>query len=57
MHTTGIYTWSYLRHLAENRDEVWRTYLDALEDRGLSRGPLADSGPIRLPAWRRCAGR
>ncbi len=39
MHTTGIYTWSYLRHLAENRDEVWRTYLDALEERGLSRDP------------------
>ena len=39
LHTTGIYTWSYLRHLAENRDAIWRTYLDALEERGLSRDP------------------
>ena len=39
LHTTGIYTWSYLRHLAENREAIWRTYLDALEERGLSRDP------------------
>ncbi len=39
MHNTGIYSWAYLRHLGEHRDEIWGTYLDALDDRGLTRDP------------------
>ena len=39
MHNTGIFTWTYLRHLAEHRDEIWLAYLDALEAKGLSRDP------------------
>ena len=39
LHNTGIYSWAYLHHLAERRDEIWRAYLDALEARGLSRDP------------------
>ena len=39
LHDTGIYTWRYLHHLAEHRDEIWRAYLDALEAGGLSREP------------------
>ncbi len=39
LHNTGIYSWTYLRHLAERRDEVWHIYLDALKAKGLSRDP------------------
>ncbi len=39
LHDTGIYSWDYLRHLGENRDEIWDRYLTALEERGLSREP------------------
>ena len=39
LHDTGIYTWDYLRHLGEDYDEIWTTYLANLEKRGLSRYP------------------
>ncbi len=39
LHETGIYTWPYLYMLGENQDDVWQSYLDALEARGLSRDP------------------
>ncbi|MCY3828146.1 MAG: DUF971 domain-containing protein [Rhodospirillaceae bacterium] len=39
MHDTGIYSWSYLYGLGRNRDAIWQRYLDALEERGLSREP------------------
>ena len=39
LHDTGIYSWDYLRHLGENRDEIWDRYVQALEERGLSRHP------------------
>ena len=39
MHNTGIYTWAYLRELGEKREQVWARYLEALEERGLSREP------------------
>ena len=39
LHETGIYTWQYLYMLGENQDDVWRSYLDALDARGLSRDP------------------
>ena len=39
LHNTGIYTWTYLRHLGENREDVWQAYLDALEAKNLSRDP------------------
>ena len=44
LHTTGIYTWTYLRHLAESRDAVWRTYLDALEEPGYLESNLCAGG-------------
>jgi len=37
-HDTGLYTWSFLISLAEQRDEIWQRYLDALAAQGLSRG-------------------
>ena len=39
LHDTGIYSWQYLRRLGENQDQLWRDYLQALADRGLSRDP------------------
>ena len=39
MHETGIFTWTYLHQLGENQKKIWQTYLEALEERGLSRDP------------------
>ncbi len=39
MHSTGIYTWSYLLQLGRERDRFWRDYLDELAAKGLSRAP------------------
>ncbi len=36
-HNTGIYSWSYLRYLGDNRQIVWENYLTALKEKGLSR--------------------
>lgn len=39
LHDTGIYSWSYLRYLGENKNDIWLTYLAAIEEKGLSRTP------------------
>ena len=39
LHDTGIYSWDTLYDLGANHDEIWQTYLDALEAHGLSRDP------------------
>ena len=39
LHDTGIFSWQYLYQLGENQDEIWQTYLDAIEAQGLSREP------------------
>lgn len=36
-HSTGIYSWSYLRKLADERETLWPAYLEALEKSGLKR--------------------
>lgn len=36
-HATGLYTFDYLTRLAEDRDGLWRAYLEALEAANLSR--------------------
>lgn len=36
-HDTGIYSWMFLRQLAEEREERWRTYLEGLAAQGRSR--------------------
>ncbi len=38
-HDTGIYSWSYLRELADTYDKRWADYQAALLFRGLSRDP------------------
>jgi DUF971 family protein len=44
LHDTGIFSWEYLYHLGEKREEIWRTYLDALKAKGLSREPAKRPG-------------
>ncbi len=41
MHSTGIFSWSYLFELGRNRDAYWQDYLDELAAKGLSREPAA----------------
>jgi DUF971 family protein len=36
-HSTGIFTWRYLRKLTDERGEIWEKYLEAVAARGLSR--------------------
>lgn len=36
-HSTGIYSWAYLRTLGAEQETRWRNYLAALRSQGLSR--------------------
>jgi DUF971 family protein len=38
-HDTGIYSWDYLYWLGQNRDTLWRQYLERLAEAGASREP------------------
>lgn len=38
-HDSGLYTWSYLRQLAEQQDALWDAYCEELVSAGLSRDP------------------
>lgn len=40
-HDSGIYSWTYLRELADNHDSLWQTYLDRLHAAGTTRDPDA----------------
>src|SRR5215470_10709784 len=37
MHSTGIYSWDYLRELGHDRAANWQKYLDELREKGLER--------------------
>ena len=39
LHDSGIYSWSFLRELGEQRDARWADYEAALAARGLTRDP------------------
>lgn len=39
-HNTGLFSWTYLRHLGENREGLWGGYLADLKAKGLAREPL-----------------
>ena len=39
LHDTGIFSWAKLYGLGEAQERIWREYLDALAERGLSRDP------------------
>src|SRR6201985_550338 len=36
-HSTGLYSWDYLRELGRNREAWWQEYLDELSAKGLAR--------------------
>jgi DUF971 family protein len=36
-HNTGLFSWTYLRHLGENRDRLWADYLADLKAKGMKR--------------------
>ena len=38
-HDTGLYSWTYLHELGQRHDRLWADYLQALEQRRLSRDP------------------
>jgi DUF971 family protein len=38
-HDTGIYSWSYLWWLCQNKDALWQRYLDRLREQSGSRDP------------------
>jgi DUF971 family protein len=37
-HDTGLFSWSYLRRLGDERERLWADYLNELAAKGLSRG-------------------
>lgn len=39
MHDTGLYTWDWLYNMGANKEAMWAAYLEALEEKGLSRDP------------------
>lgn len=52
-HDTGIYSWSYLHELCENREAWWDDYLRRLHDAGASRDPevqVVRLGGLQSPA-------
>ena len=38
-HDTGLYSWTYLRRLGTEHDQLWAAYIADLESKGLSRNP------------------
>ena len=39
MHSTGIYSWDFLRELGRNHDRNWQDYLDELAAKNMTRDP------------------
>jgi DUF971 family protein len=36
-HSTGIFSWGYLRELSDNREQLWEAYLDELQAKNMKR--------------------
>lgn len=49
-HDTGIFSWPFLRDLANNQQRYWQRYLDELKDRNASRLPAIPIGQWVPPA-------
>jgi len=43
-HDSGLFTWEYLLHLAENQESLWVEYLKKLEVHGVDRDAVMSSG-------------
>ncbi|WP_316859668.1 DUF971 domain-containing protein [uncultured Cohaesibacter sp.] len=37
LHDSGFFTWDYFKQSGEGFDRIWQTYLEELEEKGLSR--------------------
>ncbi len=48
-HATGIFSWNYLLHLTTEHEQLWTTYLQALETAGKSRDPHTSIVRIQSP--------
>jgi DUF971 family protein len=46
-HDTGIFSWDYFYTLGTNQDEMWRRYLQRIEEAGASREPGPGAAPQR----------
>jgi len=46
-HDTGIYSWDYFYTLGVNQDEMWRRYLERIDEAGASREREASNPPPR----------
>jgi len=44
-HASGIFSWGYLRWLADHQPALWQDYLDRLEQAGASRDPDPNAPP------------
>jgi DUF971 family protein len=49
-HDTGIYSWDYFYTLGLNQDEMWRRYLQRIDEAGASR----DAQPSTTPQRPKC---
>ena len=47
-HDTGIFSWDYFYSLGINQDEMWRRYLQRLDEAGASREPQPGA-PLQRP--------
>ncbi len=45
-HDTGLYSWPYLYQLASQKDEMWQTYLQKLNQEGASREAGTNKGSL-----------
>ena len=43
-HDTGIYSWAFLRDLADNSEQYWNRYLEELKEKNASRLPAIAIG-------------
>ena len=43
-HDTGIYSWAFLRDLADNRESYWQRYVAELDEKNASRLPAIPVG-------------
>lgn len=57
MHDSGIFSWDYLYELGDNKDALWRQYLDNVEKLGLSRDEKGErAAPVRRASGGSCGG-
>ena len=50
-HDTGLYSWDILQDFGQRKDELWKLYLDGLEEMGMSRdSDVASLKSLHYPA-------